>query len=140
MATLRALRELITARAGGACEYCRLLQAPTGVTFHIDHIYPRSLGGRTLLSNLALSCPACNLLKGDQTTAPDSRGQLQPLFNPRLYEQSPLGWHFHFLLDHASGIIAAKTSIAEATITALNMNDPDAIIARQFQIRAGVLG
>jgi hypothetical protein len=33
-----AYRELVEARAGGACEYCRLLQAGTGVTFHIEHL------------------------------------------------------------------------------------------------------
>ena len=38
MAQIRAYRQLVVARAGGACEYCRLLQAATGMTFHIQHI------------------------------------------------------------------------------------------------------
>src|SRR6266516_3003189 len=56
---IEAYRRLVEARAGGACEYCRLLQAGTGVTFHIEHLVPRSRGGQTVMSNLALSCPAC---------------------------------------------------------------------------------
>jgi hypothetical protein len=63
MAHADAYRELVVARAGGACEYCRLLEAATGVTFHIERILPRSQGGETLMVNLALGCPGCNLAK-----------------------------------------------------------------------------
>jgi hypothetical protein len=51
MAAPKAYREFVEARANGACEYCRLLQAATGVTFHIEHHIPRSRGGRTAMSN-----------------------------------------------------------------------------------------
>ena len=44
MAQAEAYRQLVEARAGGACEYCRLLQAATGITFHIEHLAPRSRG------------------------------------------------------------------------------------------------
>ena len=46
MAQAEAYRDLVEARAGGACEYCRLLQAATGVTFHVEHLLPRSRGGQ----------------------------------------------------------------------------------------------
>jgi hypothetical protein len=42
MAKAAAYRQLVEARAGGACEYCRLLQAATGAMFHIEHVLPRS--------------------------------------------------------------------------------------------------
>ena len=54
-------RELVEARAGGACEYCQLIQIATGVTFHIEHHIPESQGGKTELSNLVLSCPGCRV-------------------------------------------------------------------------------
>jgi hypothetical protein len=57
MASAEAYRRFVVARAGGACEYCRLLQDASGVTFHIEHVVPSSLGGKTILANLALSCP-----------------------------------------------------------------------------------
>jgi 5-methylcytosine-specific restriction endonuclease McrA len=94
-----AYRPLVVARAGGACEYCRLLEAATGVTFHIEHVLPRSQGGQTVLSNLALSCPGCNLAKADRTTGKDRGGTVQALFNPRHFEPWVLGWHLHFVLD-----------------------------------------
>src|SRR5271156_1339239 len=86
MADVEAFRQLVEARAGGACEYCRLLQAATGVTFHIEHLRPRSQGGLTVMANLVLSCPGCNLAKADRTTGEDQSGQSQPLFNPRQYD------------------------------------------------------
>ncbi len=55
MARIEAYRQFVESRAGGACEYCRLVQDATGVTFHIEHVIPRVLGGSTTLSNLALS-------------------------------------------------------------------------------------
>lgn len=135
-----AFRELVTARAGGACEYCRLLEVATGVTFHIEHIVSRSRGGKTRLSNLALSCPGCNLAKGDRQQGLDGHGQLQPLFNPRDFEPPSLGWHLHFLLDRDSGMILPRTNVAQATIAALQMNDPRRVFARHLQVKAGLIG
>src|SRR5258708_5521822 len=99
MAQARALRRLVVARAGAACEYCRLLQDATGVTFHLEHVLPRSQGGATAMSNLALSCPGCNLAKAERIQGEDAGGQLRALFNPREFEPWLLGWHLHFSLD-----------------------------------------
>src|SRR6266852_820320 len=123
MSQAEAYRELVEARAGGACEYCRLPQAASGILFHIEHLLPRSRGGRTAMANLALSCPGCNLAKADRTTGLDEFGQTQSLFNPRDYEPWLLGWHLHFVLDRASGIIVARTSVGTATIKTLRIND-----------------
>ena len=105
MSQPEAYRQLVAARAGGVCEYCRLLQAATGVTFHIEHLVPRSLGGQTVMSNLALSCPGCNLAKADRTTGQNQSGKTHPLINPRDYQPFLLGWHLHFTLDRDSGLI-----------------------------------
>lgn len=134
-----AYRHLVVARAGGACEYCRLLEAATGVTFHIEHVLPRSHGGRTAMSNLALSCPGCNLAKADRTTGTDGGGTLQPLFNPRLFDPSILGWHLHFVLNRESGLIVPRTPIAEATVATLDMNNANRTFARRLQIQAGLI-
>ncbi len=48
-------RNVPAARHGaghGACEYCRLLELATGVTFHVQHFVPRFHGGNTMMSNL----------------------------------------------------------------------------------------
>jgi hypothetical protein len=140
VAHAEAYRQLVEARAGGACEYCRLLQVATGVTFHIEHLVPRSRGGQTVLSNLALSCPGCNLAKADRTTGEDQSGQTQPLFNPRDYEPWLLGWHLHFTLDRESGIILPRTPAGEATVSTLRINDPLRVFARRLQVLAGLIG
>lgn len=139
MAQAGAYRQLVEARAGGACEYCRLLQAASGVTFHIEHLVPRSRGGQTVMSNLAFSCPGCNLAKADRTTGEDQSGQMRPLFNPRNHEPSLLGWHLHFALDHESGMILPRTPAGEATVRTLRINDPMRVFARQLQILAGLI-
>jgi hypothetical protein len=139
MTWAEAFRQLVVARAGGACEYCRLLQAAAGVTFHIEHIRPRSQGGETVMSNLALSCPGCNLAKAERTAGEDESGRIRPLFNPRDFEPWLLGWHLHFLLDRESGMILPRTHTGEATIRSLKMNHPLRLFARQLQIRAGLI-
>lgn len=140
MAQAEAYRQLVLARAGGACEYCRLLQAAAGVTFHLEHVLPRSQGGATTMSNLALSCPGCNLSKAERTTGEDQGGQTRPLFNPRDYEPWLLGWHLHFALERESGLIVPRTPIGQATVRTLRMNDSLRVFARRFQIQAGLIG
>lgn len=139
MTQVEAYRQLVEARAGGACEYCRLLQAATGVTFHIEHFAPRSRGGITVMSNLVFSCPGCNLAKADQTYGDDDSGQTQPFFNPRDYEPWLLGWHLHFTLDRDSGIILPRTFAGEATVKALRMNDSLRVFARKLQVFVGLI-
>jgi len=129
----------VKARAGGACEYFRLVEVATGITFHLEHIQPRSRGGQTSLRNLAFSCPGCNLAKSEAIVAIDRRGQLQPLFNPRSFEPSSLGWHLHFILDLSSGLIVPRSEIGEATIDALKVNEASRIFARTIQICVGLI-
>lgn len=139
MTQAESYRQLVVARAGGACEYCRLLEAATGVTFHVERVVPRSQGGQTAMSNLALGCPGCNLAKGHRTTGLDRSGNVQSLFNPRDFEPWLLGWHLHFVLDRNSGMILPRTDTGEATIDMLRMNDANRVFARRLQIQAGLI-
>jgi hypothetical protein len=137
MARAEAYRHLVEARAGGACEYCRLLQAASGVTFHLEHVIPQYRGGKTALNNLAFSCPGCNLAKSERMTGQDEAGRIQPLFNPRNFEPSVLGWHLHFALDRQSGMIGPRSPVGEATIRALKMNEPFAYSPASFRSPRG---
>ena len=134
-----AIRHLVVARAGGACEYCRLLQATAGVTFHLEHILPRAERGATVLTNLALSCPGCNLAKAERTSGIDALGRAQPLFNPREADPWLLGWLLHFALDRGTGLIVPRTPRGEATLHVLKMNDAMRVFARKLQIQAGLI-
>lgn len=53
------LRQQVYAKTGGVCAYCG------DRAEHVDHIIPFSKGGRTVLSNLAPACVACNLTAHD---------------------------------------------------------------------------
>jgi 5-methylcytosine-specific restriction endonuclease McrA len=56
------LRRQVLRRDGYRCQYCgRYTQRP-----HLDHVKPRSKGGKDTLGNLRVACPACNLSKSDK--------------------------------------------------------------------------
>ncbi len=77
------LAAAVRERAAGQCQYCLMHQSLQGATFHVEHVVPRTKGGKSLLTNLALACPACNLHKADRTTAIDpASGTSVPMFHP----------------------------------------------------------
>jgi 5-methylcytosine-specific restriction endonuclease McrA len=77
-------RQLVRERAGHRCEYCRMPERHSALSFHIDHILPRQHGGTDAIENLALACPECNLRKGPNLTGIDpDTGAVIRLFQPR---------------------------------------------------------
>ena len=90
-----ALVRLVHERARECCEYCRLPQAYSVLTFEVDHVIARKHGGRTVPGNLALSCFYCNSPKGRNIAGLDPRtGRLTRLFHPRRHR-----WARHFRWD-----------------------------------------
>ena len=126
-----ATRRLVRQRAQGRCEYCRLPQAAQPfVTFHVEHILPRSRGGQTVESNLALSCPNCNLHKSARLAAIDPEtGAEVPLFSPRTD-----AWQEHFTLSADHAHIIGIIPIGRATVAALRFNNPEHVDARQLWV------
>jgi 5-methylcytosine-specific restriction endonuclease McrA len=55
------MRAIAARRSGMRCEYCG---CPTAA--EIEHVHPRSYGGRTHMDNLVLSCPYCNKRKAQR--------------------------------------------------------------------------
>jgi HNH endonuclease len=130
----KTVRRLVFARANGRCQYCQLAQIGQAAVFHVNHIVPRSKGGSTDESNLALQCPYCSFRKADKTTACDpANNQVALLFHP--LRQS---WREHFAFDavaHCFGL----TPAGRATVAALGMNDPLPLLARRIQMQVGIL-
>jgi 5-methylcytosine-specific restriction endonuclease McrA len=58
-------RHRIFARDHYRCQYCG--RRGTAFDLTLDHILPKSRGGRTLAENLVTSCRGCNNRKGDRT-------------------------------------------------------------------------
>lgn len=63
-------RRNVLARDGNRCQYCGK-RLPTSA-LSVDHVVPRSRGGRSVWSNVVAACNACNARKGGRT--PDEVG------------------------------------------------------------------
>jgi hypothetical protein len=125
------LRQLVVRRAAGRCEYCGLSQAGQEATFHIDHIFPLTAGGKTLAVNLALACVSCSLRKAvrQKGVDPQTGGEVA-LYNPRRDV-----WREHFRWDGVN--LVGLTATGRATIHALNMNRPMILAIREEEASLG---
>ena len=77
-------RKNIYERDAGTCQYCKIKLSYSQST--LDHVHPRSRGGKDTWTNLVLSCVKCNNKKGDKT--PDECGMKlnrQP-YAPKLFD------------------------------------------------------
>ena len=62
---VRFCRDNIFLRDQGRCQYC---QCPlTAETATLDHVQPRSRGGKTCWTNVVIACRRCNHRKANQT-------------------------------------------------------------------------
>lgn len=67
MAVSKKLRWQVLQRDNFTCQYCG--ESSPEVKLQVDHIKPRSLGGKDLLTNLITSCQPCNSGKRDKSIA-----------------------------------------------------------------------
>lgn len=122
------LRQLVSDRAQGRCEYCLLHQNFSIYSHEVDHIIAQKHDGQTTADNLALSCLSCNRHKGtDLATFDPVSGEISFLFNPR----SQL-WAMHFTLNN--GRIEGVTPTGRATAKLLRFNTPTRTLERQLLI------
>lgn len=63
--TLPLSRRTVMARDQYTCQYCGAMPPRTELT--LDHVLPRSRGGRTEWENMVVACRACNQKKGNRT-------------------------------------------------------------------------
>lgn len=126
-----ALHEEIVLRAGNRCEYCGLSQLGQEAAFHVDHVVPRSAGGPTAASNLALACVSCSLRKwAKQTAADPDSGREVDLFNPRTQI-----WNEHFRWEGER--VVGLTPTGRATVGSLAMNRLLILAIRQEETARG---
>ncbi|NNM88372.1 MAG: HNH endonuclease [Phycisphaerae bacterium] len=98
-------RRNIYARDNSLCQYCG--KKFTTNELSLDHVIPRSLGGKTTWENLVCACVYCNAKKGGRTPAQASmhlsraphKPKRNPVINIRLGSDKYSSWK-HFL-DHA---------------------------------------
>jgi hypothetical protein len=98
-------------RAHYRCEYCQTVLYSQ--SWHREHVNPRSKSGSDSFNNLAVSCPRCNLNKGNKTRSKDLiTGKVERFFNPRTDY-----WEDHFGI--VAGQLVGKTPIGRATASIL---------------------
>lgn len=91
-------RRNLFARDRNRCQYCGR-RFPTS-ELSIDHVVPRSLGGRTVWENLVCACVRCNVRKGNRTPeqagmrliAPPRRPARPPILTVRLSQSKYASW------------------------------------------------
>ena len=121
------ISRMVERRATGRCEYCRMHQSLQGATFHVEHIIPRSRGGKSEIENLAWACPGCNLHKSNrvEVNAPEDQEPV-PLFHPRRHE-----WDMHFCWEGYQ--VIGITRIGRATVETLVLKQERRIRIRQAE-------
>lgn len=70
-------RQNIFKRDGGKCQYCSSTRDLT-----LDHVIPRSRGGKSSWDNLVTACKSCNSKKGDFTPEEANMPLLRQPFKP----------------------------------------------------------
>ncbi|MCY2978299.1 MAG: HNH endonuclease signature motif containing protein [Planctomycetota bacterium] len=129
MKNAASMRRSVRQRASERCEYCDLAQSSFPlVSFHVEHVVAKQHGGSDYLDNLCLSCHWYYLFKGPNLSSL-VEGKLTRLFNPRTD-----AWSDHFAA--IGGRIQGLTEIGVATVSLLNMNDPDRVELRRLTTKS----
>jgi 5-methylcytosine-specific restriction endonuclease McrA len=126
-------RQVVVERARECCEYCRSQARFATQSFSVEHITPRSQGGKTRLDNLALACQGCNNHKYTKTEGHDPvSGELVLLYHPRHHQ-----WSDHFRWSDDFTLIVGVTPTGRATIEALQLNRMGLVNLRQVLYTLG---
>jgi hypothetical protein len=121
------LRQAVIVRANGCCEYCRSQVRFSSDAFSVEHIVPRSAGGKNESNNLALSCQGCNNHKHVSIDVPDPlSGEDVPLYHPRRQR-----WSEHFAWNEEFTIVLGLTPTGRATVQRLQLNREGVVNLRQ---------
>jgi len=81
----------ILRRDESTCQYC----GEKNQSMTVDHIFPKSRGGKEHWENVVVACKPCNLRKGSKTPVEANMQLLRPPFQP----QYP---YFHFSVPSGS--------------------------------------
>jgi hypothetical protein len=126
-------KQAVINRAGGCCEYCRSPVRYSPSPFAVEHIIPRSQGGKTVLDNVAFSCQGCNNHKYARTHGVDPVTDREvPLYHPRKQR-----WRDHFSWNDDYQLIDGLTPTGRATVETLQLNREELVNLRRLLHAAG---
>jgi len=81
MLPLGVTRRGVLKRDNFTCQYCGRTQSSSDLT--LDHVLPRSRGGKNTWENVVAACKPCNHRKGNRTPAEAHMRLLRQPFRPR---------------------------------------------------------
>ena len=90
-------RRNIFARDRNSCQYCGRRQRTSELS--LDHVIPRSLGGKSIWTNVVCACTGCNVKKGGRTPRQAGMTLIQKPVKPK---RNPLV-HIHLGYQRYSG-------------------------------------
>lgn len=122
------LKEYVFIRANGLCEYCKSPADISSQPFVIEHIVPKSKGGKTELNNLALACQGCNSYKYNKTESIDTiTGNTFQLYNPRINT-----WNESFEWSNDVTEIFGINGSGRITVDVLKLNRKELVNLRKL--------
>lgn len=126
-------RRIVAERARDCCEYCRSQARFATQTFSVEHIKPRSQGGKTTLDNLALACQGCNGHKHTKTEGSDPvSSEIVLLYHPRQQV-----WGDHFRWSDNFTLMVGLTRVGRATVEVLRLNRESLVNLRRILYAMG---
>ncbi len=105
-------RRNIYARDGNRCQYCGKRFSTTELS--LDHVHPRSLGGKTSWENIVCACLKCNIRKGGRNPeqagmhliTPPKKPKRNPVLSLKLADDRYASWKS--FLDNAYWSVELK--------------------------------
>jgi 5-methylcytosine-specific restriction endonuclease McrA len=139
------VREYLLDKWGRKCAYC----GKTTVPLEVEHVVPKSRGGTDRVSNLTLSCRACNVKKGNQTAEEFGYPQIQkqakqPLKAPtcintirwRIVEQLEAEHTYGYITKyHRNKLGLEKSHVNDAFVIAGGTNQERCRVLEVIQVR-----
>ncbi len=127
------IKKIVRLRAKNCCEYCLSQEKFATQQFSIEHIFPVSKGGKTILENLALACQGCNNYKYNKIEGYDQlSNQIVSLYHPRKQN-----WLEHFRWNNNYDLMIGLTPTGRVTINVLRLNREGLVNLRQILYTMG---
>lgn len=117
------IKQPLMTMSSNKCAFCETKIDEESKYIEVEHFHHKDLYKDEVVKwdNLLPSCKKCNGTKGDHDT------KLEPIINP--CEQEPREhlkiWRYR---------IKGKTDLGKLTVSALNLNEPDRLVTKRFQI------
>ncbi|MGR2997912.1 MULTISPECIES: HNH endonuclease [Vibrio] len=117
------IKQPLLAMSSDKCAFCETKITEESKYLEVEHFHHKDLYKDEVVEwdNLLPSCKKCNATKGDHDT------KVEPIINPCV--QDPREhlkiWQYR---------IKGKTSLGKMTVSVLNLNEPDRLVLKRFQI------